>query len=530
VLIDSRTVPAHATLETDVCIVGAGAAGITLATELAGQPFRVLVVESGGLDYEADTQSLYRGHNVGLRYFPLETARLRYFGGTTNHWGGMCRPLAEADFARRDWIPHSGWPITRQTIAPFYTRALPFVRLREDEWTAASWAETDTPTLPLTATRVATAVHQRAWHPGQWMRFAEVHRDVILRARNITTCLHGNAVRIDSDATGRVVTAVHFASLAGQRFSVKARFFVVATGAIENARLLLLSNQRNPAGLGNDHDVVGRFFLEHPQLVAGVVQRSPSRFPLGFYRPHIVRGSLVSGAPELSEDLRRSEHLVNVWLDFRTARDERREAVARVRTSRRYLASSLRQGELPDDFGRHLGNVAADLSERAMGSGLAVATEADDAGDHVRLVAVVDPAPNPSSRVTLGTELDQLGQRRVSLDWRLSAVDKRSVRRLVEILGVELGRAGLGRVQSQLDGSDTTWPEDLVGSGHHIGTTRMSDDPKQGVVDRDCRVHGLANLFMGGSSVFPTAGSGTPTLLIIALAIRLSDHLKRLMK
>jgi choline dehydrogenase-like flavoprotein len=530
VLIDGRTLPRTHTLETDVCIVGAGAAGITLAMELAGQPFRVLLVESGGLEFEGDTQSLYRGRSVGLRYFPLETSRLRYFGGTTNHWGGMCRPFAEGDFVRRGWIPYSGWPFTKAAVDPFYSRATRLLHLDRNEWVADTWTEADQPPLPLAGSRMVTRVHQRAWHQDERLRLGQTYRDTVIQAANVTTCLHGNALRIDTNETGKTIGRLHFATLAGNRFSVTAKLFILATGGVENARLLLLSNHRNPAGVGNPHDVVGRFFLEHPQLLAAIFRPSTPGHPLGFYRPHRVRGSLVSGSPEVVEEVRRSEGLVSVWLDFHTVHDERRIMASRRLASRRYLITRLRDRDIPDDFGTHLGNIAADLGDRALGTYGAAPSYADDPLDHVRLMAVVDPAPNPSSRITLGDELDQLGQRRVVLDWRLSPIDKHSVRRTVEIFGMELGRTGLGRLQMKVEGGESAWPDDLVGSGHHIGTTRMSDDPKLGVVDSNCRVHGISNLFISGSSVFPTAGSGTPTLLIVALALRLADHLKRILK
>jgi choline dehydrogenase-like flavoprotein len=486
----------------------------------------VVVVESGGLQFDADTQSLYRGQNVGLRYFPLETARLRYFGGTTNHWGGMCRPFEDEDFARQAWLPHSGWPLAKRAIDPYYARALPIVQLRENAWSPDDWAEADKPALPFATDRLVNRIHQRAGYDEVRVRFGEVYREALTRATNVVACLHGNAVRIETDRVGRTVTRIHFGCLGGNRFSVQARFFVLATGAIENARLLLLSTERHPAGLGNDHDLVGRFFADHPQFLAGIVRLTDPGTPLGLYRPHRARNSSLSASAELAERVRRDEALGRVWLDFRTTRDEHRARTARRVASLRYIVSRLRAGAIPDDFGRHLANIAADLGARALGSREAVAAHDEEPIDHIRLTAVLAPAPNPDSRVTLGSELDQLGQRRVTLDWRLSPIDKRSVRRTVEVLAMELGRTGLGRVQTVVDASETTWPDDLVGSGHQIGTTRMSDDPKQGVVDANCRVHGISNLFIAGSAVFPTAGSGTPTLLIVALALRLADHLK----
>lgn len=523
-LIDGRTLPQQHTLDTDICIVGAGAAGITLATALAGQPVRVLLVESGGLELDAATQALYRGSSVGLRYFPLEAVRLRYFGGTTNHWGGVCRPFTEFDFAPRDWIPHSGWPLARATVAPYYERAARLLDLRPDGWTSDAWTDPDRPPLPLAPTRVVPAVLQNATHQGQRFRFGQVFRDTIREAANVTACLHASALRLDTDAGGRTVSRAHFATLAGNRFSVRARHYVLAAGAVENARLLLLSNHQRPAGLGNDHDVVGRFFLEHPQVVVAAFRPAGAGVRLGFYRRRRVGGVSVNATQELSEDLRRRERLINVWLDFLSVDEVRRLAGFWRRVSLRYLFGRLREGAAPDDLGRHLANVTADLGDRVVGRN--GSPTADEPLDEVRVTAVFDPAPNPDSRVTLGTELDALGQRRVTLDWRLSAIDRYSVRRTVALYAMEIGRAGLGHLQLKLDDRDTAWPDDLVGSGHQIGTTRMSDDRTRGVVDRDCRVHDTANLFVAGASVFPTAGAGSPTLLIVALALRLADHLR----
>jgi choline dehydrogenase-like flavoprotein len=531
VLIDGRTIPNQHTLDTDVCIVGAGAAGIILAMEFAGRPFRVLLLESGGFDADGDTQSLYQGASVGLPYFPLEASRLRYFGGATNHWSGMCWPWTEDDFRRREWIPHSGWPLTKASIAAFYRRALPVFQLEHDEWRPNVWAEPDEPVLPFAGDRVVTRVTQRAWPGGSRLRFGHAYRERLLQATNITVCLQGNALRFDTNDSGKAVTRLHVASLAGNRFSVTARRFILAAGGIENPRLLLLSNTRRAAGLGNQHGLVGRYFLEHPQFDAGIFRPMNPRLPIRFYQQRRVKGALLSAGLELPEEVRRQEKLVGVSLDFRAVYEETyaRAWASTGLSSLRHLVARLRRGTIPDDFGKHLGNIAEDFDDLAVSAYGKVRFGDDYPIDHVRLRATVEPAPNPDSRITLGAELDQLGQRRVTLDWRLSPIDKRSVRRTLELLGMELGRTGLGRLQITLDDSDTSWPADLVGSWHHMGTTRMSHDPKQGVVDEHCRVHGIANLFVAGSSVFPTAGSGTPTLLIGALAIRLADHIKDLM-
>jgi choline dehydrogenase-like flavoprotein len=146
--------------------------------------------------------------------------------------------------------------------------------------------------------------------------------------------------------------------------------------------------------------------------------------------------------------------------------------------------------------------------------------------ESIGVVTRIEQAPNPDSRVVLVRDRDQLGVHRAALDWRLSDVDRENVRRTLEIFGAEIGAAGIGRLKILHGENETGWPDDLDGGQHHMGTTRMSDDPKQGVVDSDCRVHGMSNLFVAGSSVFPTPGGATPTLLLVALALRLADHLK----
>jgi len=528
VLIDGRTIPSGHTLQTDVCIVGAGAAGLALATELAGQRFRVLLLESGGLDSDGETQGLYDGSAVGLPYYPLAAARLRYFGGSTNHWSGLCWPLTDADFEYRDWIPYSGWPFAKTAIVPYYKRALAVVQLEHDEWAPEFWAEPDKPVLPLTGGRMVTVVRQRAWPDGHRLLFGQVYRDRVVQASNVTACLHSNALRIDTNDSGQRVTRIQAATLAGNRFSIAAKRYVLASGGIENARLLLLSTATQPAGVGNQHGLVGRFFLEHPHCVAAIVRPSNPYLPIRLYQYHRVKGTLMSAGLGLTEAVRRRERLVSVSLDLEPIYEElyARAWASSGMASLRRMLTRLRRGDLPEDIGEHLGNVAGDLDDVAVSAYAKVRFGNDYPLDHLKVIATLDPAPNPESRITLGTDLDQLGQRRVKLDWRLSHIDKRSVRRTVELLATELGQAGLGRLQILIDDPPTSWPADLVGAWHHMGTTRMSHDPRLGVVDANCRVHGVSNLFVAGSSVFPTAGSGTPTLLLVALALRLAEHLK----
>jgi choline dehydrogenase-like flavoprotein len=520
---------------------------------------RVIVLESGGLTYDAETQSLYRGELAGVPYFPLDSARLRYFGGSTNHWSGLCRPFDAHDFERRSWIPYSGWPIRRAELELFYARAAEVMDLRP-EFDVGYWRERSRrDPLPL-AGRALTRTAQLV--PEAHLRFGETYRGELERARNVHTYLHANATELETDEAGATVSRVRVSSLEGGAFSVSARFFVLAAGGIENPRLLLASDRTHARGLGNEHDLVGRFFLEHPRFRAATVVPSDPLLPIGFYVQHAARGAQILGYLALSDELKREEELVDVQIRIEPEYVEPFEDALDSRDVRSF--ESLRRAPL-DAFGRDVARVASDVttwhrftvpgsplpvpypevvstlarSSRVDRRSLIPALLGDIAAfgyerasgaapiTSFALSTRIESAPNPDSRVTLVRERDALGMRRVKLDWRLSELDRRSAVRTVEVLGAELGRAGLGRLRLDVDPDSSELPRDVAGGWHHMGTTRMSADPRRGVVDADCRVHGLSNLFVAGSSVFPTAGSGTPTLTIVALALRLADTLRR---
>ncbi len=563
--LDARSIPNNEIVDTDICIVGAGAAGITLAHEFANQSIRVAILEGGDFEYDTATQDLNTGDNVGLPYFPLAASRLRYFGGTTNHWGGTCRPFDELDFEARPWVPHSGWPFPKSELDAYYKRAEIICNLSSHEWDTEYWLSQDRfDPLPLADERLVTRVAQIV--KSDHRRFAKNYRDEIDQADNITVYLNANVTHFETDEAVSSVSQVHVACLTGNQFVVKARLFVLAAGAVENARLLLLSNQRQPAGLGNQHDLVGRFFMEHPRLVGGIWLPADPQMAMGLYGLHHAAGTSVKGYIAFTAETLRREELVDVQIDLDPVYQQayvdaiQSEEVAGLKA----LLKGVRSATKPDQLRQHLTNVLTDLmtwhrhavataplplpepaaisrvlradaAERIdliadLFGDVALAAYAELSGvipvEYVEISPRVEQVPNPDSRVTLSEERDALGLNRVQLDWQLTALDKRSMVRALEIFGAELGRAGLGRLQVNLSEDDSGWPEDLRGGWHHIGTTRIHDDPRQGVVDRNCQVHGMANLFIAGSSVFPTSGAGTPTLTLVSLAIRLADHIK----
>ncbi|MBI3795839.1 MAG: GMC family oxidoreductase [Deltaproteobacteria bacterium] len=499
----------------EICIIGAGAAGITLAREFIGQPFRVALIESGGFEFDLATQELYGGSNIGHDYIPLDQARLRYFGGTTNHWGGNCLPIRPMNFEPRPWIPFSGWPITWTQLLPFYRRAHDVIGLGEFDYDPSHLsAKLGKALFPFDPSRFETVFSRyRA------LRFGEEFKEAIGQAENVTTYLYANVLPIERNSETDSVAQVTVATLAGKRYTVQARYFVLAVGGIENARLLLLSNNVQAAGLGNQNDLVGRFFMEHIWYPSGSIIPVDQSTELDVYEHQHSIGDDVEVRAHLAlpEDVVRREQIP----DFRA--EIGASQLSPESFSWSHIVRCLRTKDRALECMKHLGAyVVGMLAE--MGGRLGQPSEGG--GVKYRLNNYVEQIPNPESRVTLSDEKDALGLRRVHLKWQLSDLDKYGIRRAHELLALEVGRSGFGRLRFELPDHEEEILHGAGGGNHHLGTTRMSDDPKTGVVDADCRLYGLHNLYVAGSSVFPTGGSANPTLTIVALSLKLADHLK----
>jgi choline dehydrogenase-like flavoprotein len=527
VFIDSRTLPEKHVVETDICIIGGGAAGITMSKEYAGSSFSVCVLESGGFDPDADTQALYSGKNIGVPYFPLTASRLRYFGGTTNHWAGVCRPFSKEDFEHQEWVPHSGWPIGLQDLLPYYKRASAILKLNTRGWGTGYWDQYEEfSKLKFPDGEVKTRIALKAQEPT--MRLGKSYRDEIKQLKNVSVYLHANVTDIESDVSGKEVSRLKVACLSGNKFFVKARFYVLAVGGIENPRLLLLSNNSQPAGLGNQNDLVGRYFMEHPRFLAGKYTPSEQSITAELYNWHYVKHSLVKGYLVFPKGTLQAQKMVDIQVRLDPARISSYVEASNSTGVESYheVLDSISHFDAPDELSKHISNIISDIDDIAL-----TAYRKIKYGGYpieVSLYPRIDQTPNPDSRVTLSDDIDSLGQRKSQLDWQLSELDMHSVKKAMEMLGTELGKAGLGRLQTNTADMET-WPADVQGGWHHMGTTRMSDDAKDGVVDKNCQVFGMSNLFIAGSSVFPTAGSGTPTLTLMALAIRLADFIKEKM-
>jgi choline dehydrogenase-like flavoprotein len=482
-LLDADDIEHGTARECFVCVAGAGAAGITLARELSRRGLKVCLLEGGGLEFDEPSQSLYEGVvEPPLPPDYLLLSRLRYFGGTTNHWQGFLRPLEPWDFETRSWIPHSGWPITRQDLDPYFLRAAAVLeipdRLPEDRHLGS-------PDERL----FLGCFHRRP------LRFGPRYLSELQADGRIELVLHATAIHLGLAPSGRTVERLEVATPRGRSWNVRARHYVLALGAIENARLLLLSDDVVAHGVGNERDLVGRFFSDH-----------------AVFRKVAKLGSRATQSP-LHERPEGADHQTC----FVTLAGQEAHGIGGCAIG----VDLLPQDASPSPGLAKLRTPALDAVMEELGAPTLQVPEVLPAL-HVRTFDVrPEIAPDPESRVTLDEELDAHGKRRVRLRLRQGPLDLRTAARSLELFATALGRLGLGRVWI-----DSQAVEERIRPGaHHSGTTRMHDDPSRGVVDRHCRVHGVANLFLAGGSVFPTAGAVNPTLTIVALALRLCDHL-----
>lgn len=491
-IVDAHTLDNGHTIEADVCIVGAGAAGITLAMELSGQGLTVALLESGGTDWEADANALNRGQNTSD--WSNTACRGRLLGGSTNLWGGWCRPLDPEDFAVRDWISDVAWPFGREEMDPFYARAHETTRIGATDYDVQGAAERLGHELfPTDESRVTSVLYQYSAP----VHFGSVYRDELTDAEDLTLYLHANVLSVVLNESEDAVASLDVGTYERGEISVVAGRYILAMGGIENPRVLLHSD------VGNANDLVGRYFQEHPhftrhylltdEIADGTLYAEKLRTLTFDDANPDGKDIRVRSALSLPRSVQESEQLLPLAFTFKPVEID---------------------GEEPEGIGAQ--TMAALLPNRLDGAAL------------WRVWVRCEQRPLRESRVMLNDEeTDSFGIRRVIVDWKVDEQDMADYRRTLEMIGAELGRLGLGLLWIPVD-EDGVINDALEGGCHHMGTTRMHPDPESGVVNEDCRVHGIDNLYCAGSSVFPTSGFANPTLTIVALAHRLADHILEL--
>lgn len=493
---DIRDLEDCARLNADIVVLGSGIAGSEVALHLLRQGVDVLMLESGREDFDPEIQALNDVSFTAKRhraldpdagyhaYLPPEmrgASRIRQFGGTSNVWTGKWKHLQRSDFEPRPWVPLSDWPIGFDDLLPYYRAAA------ADYGFADLEAEAGRPEVRALADRIARAGLKLSnfWWEKTPTRTRFRFGDEMRASRSLRVVLGATATELMTDESGRRVTSVLCRSLDGRALHAMGKRFILATGGLETPRLLLASHSRNPGGIGNAHDLVGRFYTDHPKHHCGTLAPGPTTraFSLELQYAPKPRFCVCFALDDATQQAHRLlEHVVYL---------------KPIYASRLQALSDWPRGVPPCRDG--LGRVLA-----------------------YRVKFVSEQAPNPHSRVRLGAERDHLGMRRIELDWRFTGQDHRSISEVVRLCGARFQEAGLGTFDY---GDAPPSLDTMTDAAHHMGTTRMATRPADGVVDIHCRVFGTENLYIAGSAVFPTGPSYSPTFTILALARRLAEQL-----
>ncbi len=552
--LDLKNLPDGHTVDCDVCIIGGGPAGISMAREFIDSKLKICLVESAQ-EYHELSQNLYVGAKQpnqkrdrsitgSVHYGPsLTETRLRFFGGTSNHWGGYCTPLTPHDLAKRDWVPHSGWPIGWQELEKFYPRAQSLCEAGPYIYNNSLWQGLGLKKYDFNLDKIVNRFYQ--FSPPT--RFGDRYGSELKSASNISVLFNANVTKIGLTKNARMTDHLIVQTLPDKKATikkgiVKARHYVLACGGIENARLLLASNDVAAAGVGNGKDLVGRFFMDHLYDSVGslLVTERPDRF-LELYSEiipkmagHPLSGKMPGGKTPVmfqaamcaAENAQKKNNAAGVAIFMRGQWAPADKGIRAV-----YEAIESEGGNLTGKYGGYLLDILLNMDTSL--PELKRVVQGKRPKHLPILFAIAEQVPNKLSRITLAGERDALNMPRPRLDWRLSEQDKRTFAQMPQLLGAEFGRLGIGRARTApwLDEDSyyvyrSDFSRILDPGRHHSGTTRMASDAGSGVVDANCQVFGVENLSVAGSSVFPTIGYANPTLTIVALALRLADHLK----
>jgi choline dehydrogenase-like flavoprotein len=518
---DFRALDASVPLSADVCVVGAGAAGIVLATELSKAGLHVMMLESGDVRPKKIDQALNTGEVVGQRYAGLTNGRMRALGGATRLWFGQCIRLEEIDLAKRHWVPYSSWPISMEDLAPWYQRAEQFFELEGERYDEQIYRN--------------LGMSPPAWYDGELCTHFTIYTPRIDLGRllyreikenmGIRLLLNANVVEVAVNEGGSTCGGVHITSLGGKAAFAKAPVVVLSCGGIENARLLLLSQSTKNAGLGNDRDIVGRFLQDHPNATTATVYPADmsalhSMFSLQYAGNlrYFPKFPLHSRKQQTEQCLNCTSHLV-----FEQDEDSGfvacKEIYRAIRRNQRPAALSQKIWRIAKDLPSVLHSGSSFLLKRKSPTGKPIG---------VRLQCHTEQQPDPESRITLSDHTDQLGVPKARVHWKVNETERITMRVMTRTMERELARLGLAEVQidSWLEDDAADWKNRMADSYHHIGSTRMASSQGDGVVDSNCQVFGTDGLFVAGSSVFPTSGYANPTLTIVALSLRLANHIR----
>ena len=539
-----------AVLRADICIVGGGPAGISLAMHVARYGKSILLLESGGLKPDDAVQALNQGEVVdGALHSPPDTYRPRVLGGGTTIWGGRCVPFDPIDFESRAWIPHSGWPIGYQEVEQYYPAANALCEAGEYEYDARL------------AVRGGMRPLLRGFAPAHFdidrierfscpTNFGARYRAQLQAAANVRVLIRATVTHLQVSPDGVRIDRLHGRNHNDMHFSVTADQFVLAMGGMEIPRLLLASDDVHVRGIGNANDLVGRFYMSHVAGTVGVLRVNGAKDTVWHGYDVAADGTYCRRRIALRPEVQREFGLGNAIFRLHHPRitdpSHRTGPLSAIYLGQHFISYEYARRLVSDTqptaatWFRHGLNAATDsvatlrflihwLRDRTLAERKFPSIIVRPRTNLFSLDFHAEQVPSPDSRITLGTQTDRFGSRQLRVDWRYTAQDVETVTRSFELLRNDLaerGTASLALAPNEAD-IEAVIRRDGAYGGHHLGTARMGASPATGVVDRNGKVFGVNNLSIAGSAVFPTSSQANPTLTIVAMALRLADHLGR---
>lgn len=507
-------------LSATICVIGSGPAGGLLAGELASTGHDVILLEAGANTADLDETETV-AHKAISGEVDLRFGFSRQVGGSSNLWAGRVAPLESIDFEPRSWIADSGWPITRAALEDYYSRAAeimgiswPFPEAKDISALAAS-----TPELSGALTEGSLEVKRFLWTKEPFNVGSYLRRISSTCHARLTMVVNARVAALYERSLGCAVEAALVVTPNGRRVDVRAEYFVVAAGGLETPRLLLNSTSVRPSGIGNEHDVVGRYFSTHPKANMAVLRlKRPTPLNSALFGDHVIGESRVRYGLGFNTEAQTKQKALNHYVQLSPVFEYRANRLFEMLKGQSALASSfidrssIVRGLLPG-----FGLMAYEALNRLAGL--------QRSGKMFVMRAFLDQYPDRDHRVARSAQVDRFGCHKVDLIWGFAKRDQQSVLSFLKAFNAEIRRRGLGHVEYERLCSMSEWP--LIGiHSHFLGTTRMGDDPKTAVIDSNCKVFGYENLFISGPSTFPTYGYANPFLTIVALAIRLADYLK----
>jgi|SaaInlV_120m_DNA_4_1040238.scaffolds.fasta_scaffold06143_3 choline dehydrogenase-like flavoprotein len=502
-----------------VCIIGGGVAGIILALEISRRKLNVIVLESGTDVFDESTQVLYKAQSFPAIFPNPHYSRLRMLGGSSNHWENSTERFDPIDFEKRSWISNSGWPINYSDIEKYYPEAETYCGVNGGGYDLPSWLDQlKIEDLSESSKRLYTSIIKSAVPPTNFYR---KYKNELARSRRIQVYKNANVTDIIFNESKNKVNGVVFQSDPGKKFSITAGQFILCAGGIENARLLLHFNKKYNDKLGNQYDNVGRYFMEHPVI------RGAHFYPFSKTVPQIYSGyfhesKLVKARLKLNREQLESHKTYNL----RTILVKQPYSTLSHGISSAHI---LKQGYIDENFGLHLSNILKDYDVIADAFSRKIADfpliKNEDYEYDYQVLAMIEQTPYRNNRVYLGHKLDKFGLPKVKIDWTVTQIDRDMAWKSLELFAVDPAINKHGRVRLLYERDDRIWYDQLGFSQHHIGSTRMAENYSDGVVGADSKVYGTKNLFIAGSSVFPTGGHVPPTLTIAAMAIKLGNEI-----